>query len=230
MATEDQIKANQENSKLSSGPRSESGLKSSSQNATKHGFTGHTLCLPPEEEEPFREFKEKHLTELQPVGVNEEACAYQIVDNRWRLNQITATEAAIYELGRMDHAEKFAAHPPEKITAMCRALTLNEKQKDLSLLNRYQSRLTKQVSLDLKELEERQRTRKTLELKQFQLAAAFHTRAHLDRKTWDPAEFGFVWSSEEIKRYVELSIRRRDALKGPGSHEKIVYEDLPKRN
>ena len=120
MATDEQIKANQQNSRFSTGPRSDAGLKSSSKNANKHGFTGHTLLLPPEEEEPFREFKEKHMAELQPVGVNEEACAYQIIDNRWRLNQITATEAAIYELGRTDHAEKFAAHPPEKVTAMCR--------------------------------------------------------------------------------------------------------------
>jgi len=230
MATEDQIKANQQNSKLSSGPRSDAGLKSSSQNATKHGFTGHTLLLPPEEEEPFRLFKEKHLIELAPVGVNEEASAYQIIDNRWRLNQITATEAAIYELGRMDHAEKFAAHPPEKITAMCRALTLNEKQKDLSLLNRYQARLTKQVTLDLKELEQRQRTRKAAELKQFQLAAAFDMRAHLDRKSWDPAQFGFVWSAEEISRYSDLSALRREAFKVAGGHKEIVYEDLPKRN
>lgn len=38
MASDEQIKANQENSKLSSGPTSPSGLKKSSQNATKHGF------------------------------------------------------------------------------------------------------------------------------------------------------------------------------------------------
>jgi len=66
MATDEQIKANQQNSKLSSGPRSDAGLKSSSKNAQKHGFTGHTLLLPPEEEEPFREFKAKHLAELAP--------------------------------------------------------------------------------------------------------------------------------------------------------------------
>jgi hypothetical protein len=229
MSSDAQFKANQQNSKFSTGPRSDAGLKSSSQNANKHGFTGNTLLLPPEEEEPFREFKEKHLTELQPVGVNEEACAYQIIDNRWRLNQITATEAAIYELGRMDHAEKFAAFPPEKVTAMCRALTLNEKQKDLSLLNRYQTRLNKQVTQDLKDLEERQRIRKAKELKQFQLAAAFCMRNHLDRKPWDPAQFGFVWSAEEISRHVDLAIIRREAWKVAGGHKEIIYEDLPKQ-
>jgi len=230
MATDEQIKANQQNSKLSSGPRSDAGLKSSSKNAQKHGFTGHTLLLPPEEEEPFREFKAKHLAELAPAGVNEEASAYQIIDNRWRLNQITATEAAIYELGRMDHAEKFAAFPPEKVTAMCRALTLNEKHKDLSLLNRYQTRLNRQVTLDLKDLEERQRIRKAAELKQFQLAAAFDMQAHLDRTPWDPAKFGFVWSAEEISRFSDLSALRREVWKVAGGHKDIVYEDLPKRN
>jgi len=229
MATDEQIKANQQNSKLSTGPRSDAGLNTSSQNANKHGFTGHTLLLPPEEEEPFRLFKEKHLTELAPVGVNEEASAYQIIDNRWRLNQITATEAAIYELGRMDHAEKFAAYPPEKITAMCRALTLNEKQKDLSLLNRYQTRLNRQVTLDLKDLTERQRTRKAAELKQFQLAAALHLQAHLDKEPFNPADFGFVWSREEIDYYYQISDYCQEAMGVAGTHKEMVYEDLPKR-
>ena len=229
MATDEQIKANQQNSKLSTGPRSDAGLNTSSQNANKHGFTGHTLLLPPEEEEPFRLFKEKHITELAPVGVNEEAAAYQIIDNRWRLNQITATEAAIYELGRMDHAEKFAAYPPEKITAMCRALTLNEKQKDLSLLNRYQTRLNRQVTLDLKDLTERQRTRKAAEQKQFQLAAALHLKAHLDKEPFNPADFGFVWSREEIDYYYQISDYCQEAIGVAGTHKKMVYEDLPKR-
>ena len=230
MATDEQIKANQQNAQLSSGPRSQEGLKKSSQNANKHGFTGHTLLLPPEEEEPFREFKEKHLAELQPVGVSEEACAYQVIDNRWRLNQITATEAAIYELGRMDHAEKFAAYPPEKITAMTRALTVAEKQKELGLLNRYQTRLTKQVTLDLKELKELQSIRKAKELRQFQQAAALHRKAHLEKQPFNPEDFGFVWSREEIDYHSNLSALLRKAFGTPGGHENIVYEDLPKRN
>jgi len=130
----------------------------------------------------------------------------------------------------MDHAEKFAAFPPEKVTAMCRALTLNEKHKDLSLLNRYQTRLNRQVTLDLKDLEERQRIRKAAELKQFQLAAAFDMQAHLDRTPWDPAKFGFVWSAEEISRFSDLSALRREVWKVAGGHKDIVYEDLPKRN
>ncbi len=110
-----------------------------------------------------------------------------------------------------------------------RALTLNEKHKDLSLLNRYQTRLNKQVTLDLKDLEERQRIRKAAELKQFQLAAAFCMRNHLDRKPWDPAQFGFVWSAEEISRHVDIAILRRDAGKVAGGHKEIVYEDPPKQ-
>ena len=139
MATDEQIKANQENSKHSKGPVSKSGLETSSKNSTKHGFTAHTLVLRPEEEEPFREFQAKHLEKYQPVGVDEEYCAHQIIDNRWRLIQITATETALYELGYLTHAEKFTAtHPPDKVSAMTRALTVTEKQKELSLLNRYQ--------------------------------------------------------------------------------------------
>jgi len=230
MPTEEQIKANQENSKLSSGPRSPEGLKKSSQNSHKHGFTGHTLLLPPEEEEPFRIFKENHLTELQPVGANEESCAYQIIDNRWRIHQITATEAAFYELGRITHAETLSAYPPEKVTAIARALTVTEKQKELGLLNRYQTRLNKQVTLDLKELKDLQSIRKAKELRQFQQAAALHRKAHLEKQPFNPEDFGFVWSREEIDYHSNLSALLRKAFGTPGGHENIVYEDLPKRN
>jgi len=231
MTTDEQIKANQENSKKSKGPVTQAGLHNSSKNSTKHGFTAHKLVLRPEEEEPFREFQAKHLEKYQPVGVDEEYCAHQVIDNRWRLIQITATETAFYELGYLTHAEKFTAtHPPDKVSAMTRALTVTEKQKELSLLNRYQARLTKQAALDFKRLEEMQRIRKAAELKQFQLAAAFDMRAHLDRKPWDPAQFGFVWSAEEISRYSDLSALRREAFKVAGGHKEIVYEDLPKRN
>jgi len=230
MATDEQIKANQQNAQHSSGPRSPEGLKKSSQNSHKHGFTGHTLLLPPEEEEPFRIFKENHLTELQPVGANEESCAYQIIDNRWRIHQITATEAAFYELGRFTHAETLSAYPPEKVTAMARALTVTEKQKELGLLNRYQTRLNKQVTLDLKELKDLQSIRKAKELRQFQQAAALHRKAQLDKQPFNPADFGFVWSREEIDYHSNLSALLRKAFGTPGGHENIVYEDLPKRN
>ena len=229
MATDEQIKANQENSKHSKGPVSKSGLETSSKNSTKHGFTAHTLVLRPEEEEPFREFQAKHLAKYQPVDVDEEYCAHQIIDNRWRLIQITATETAIYELGYLAHAEKFTAtHPPDKVSAMTRALTITEKQKELSLLNRYQARLTKQAALDFKQLEEMQRIRKAAELKQFQLAAALHLKAHLDKEPFNPADFGFVWSREEIDYYYQMADYRKEAFGVAGSHKEMVYEDIPK--
>jgi len=111
MATDEQIKANQENSKHSKGPVSKSGLETSSKNSTKHGFTAHTLVLRPEEEEPFREFQAKHLEKYQPVDVDEEYCAHQIIDNRWRLIQITATETALRT--RLPHPRrKIHRHAP----------------------------------------------------------------------------------------------------------------------
>jgi len=44
MATDKQIEANRKNSQLSTRP-SESGQQRSSQNATKHGYTGKSLIL-----------------------------------------------------------------------------------------------------------------------------------------------------------------------------------------
>jgi hypothetical protein len=51
--TEAQLKANRENAKRSSGPRTIEGKKRSSLNAFRHGLTGQIVVHTPEDQEAF---------------------------------------------------------------------------------------------------------------------------------------------------------------------------------
>jgi hypothetical protein len=226
MATDEQIKANQENSQLSTGP-SESGKQRSKLNSTKHGFTGQTVVLTESEKEPYRLFTEKHLKQLKPVGVDEEHFAHSVIDCRWRIHQISATEAATFALGIREHASKFENETPAMAEAMARALTLSEKQKELGLLNRYQTRLTKQAALDLEELRTLQKLRKEEEVKQFHHAMSLAILSAKEKKPFNPQEFGFVWTEEQIVGAIIAKNTLRHALRS-NLLKDYTHQDLPK--
>jgi len=227
MATIDQITANQENAQHSTGPRSEAGKQRSKLNSTKHGFTGQTVVLTEAETEPYRLFTEKHLAQLKPVGVNEDHLAYSIIDSRWRMHQISATEAATYALGQLEHAPKFENHPPQLAEAMARSLTLTEKQKEFALLNRYQARLSKQAAADAAQLVELQRIRKDAELKQFNDAAALFSVAMREKKPFNPQEFGFVWTEDQLVDALNAATTLQLA-RTPKRFHGLTHDDLPK--
>src|ERR1700716_1907378 len=113
MSTAAQITANQQNSKLSTGPAPEAGKKKAALNSTRHGFTGQVVMLTAEEAEPYRLFNEEFMTDLAPVGAMEQQLTRSIIDAHWRINQIHSTESAIYALGHRQYLDHFADETPE---------------------------------------------------------------------------------------------------------------------
>jgi hypothetical protein len=227
MATTEQINANRENAKLSTGPTSEIGLERSSQNARKHGLTGRTIHLTKSEEEPYRQLCEGLFASLNPKGAHEEYLVESIVDCRWRIGQISRIEAGLYALGEIEHAELFAKHPAQKAEDLCRAHTFTLKQKEFDKLNRYQGRLERQAALDLKKLEELQAVRKAQELKDFQDAGSLWVQSVNTQQPFDPADFGFVWSEDQLFDSVGGAKQRFDARsKFPIAHF-VTYSDIP---
>ena len=109
-ATPQQFRANQQNSQLSTGPRTESGKQRSALNSTRHGFTGQVVALTAEEAEPYREFNEQILKDLAPANAMEHQLVRSIIDARWRMNQIASTESAIYAIGHRDYADDCTRH------------------------------------------------------------------------------------------------------------------------
>jgi hypothetical protein len=199
MATPLKIETNQRNAQNSTGPASPSGTQRAAMNSVKHGFTGQTLLLPAEEAEAYRLFTEKFLAEMAPQGVHEEHLVHTIMTNRWRLTQIAATEAAIYVLGHRENAGQFEDETPEMALAISRAITFEQKRRELDRLRRYENALFRHVTKDTQQLAELQTARKASEAQQETDAIALLTHFTAAGKPWNPADFGFVLSIPEIQ-------------------------------
>jgi len=70
-----QLKANRENAKKSTGPKSKEGKAITSKNAIKHGILSNVTVLPVEEERVFQKFKRdmllnmnQHVSSFYPKG------------------------------------------------------------------------------------------------------------------------------------------------------------------
>jgi hypothetical protein len=161
MTSAKQIKANQENAQHSQGPVSAAGRKKAAVNSVTHGLTAQTIVLPEHEKEPYRLYGEGIINDLAPVGTYEAALVRSIIDARWRIHQIASIEAALYAVGLRTHADEFEGDPsPERVVAMCRLITFEEKHKELDRLHRYESRLMRQVAKDTQLLTQVQTARK----------------------------------------------------------------------
>ena len=68
MSTDAQLAANRANSKLSTGPTTETGRTASSLNALKSGLTGRTVLLPTDDLALFEAHVAALTAEYQPVG------------------------------------------------------------------------------------------------------------------------------------------------------------------
>ena len=99
MSSDRQIKANNLNAQLSTGPRTPDGKARVASNALKHGLTGKLVVLRNENPADFDAFQVGLLSELSPSGGLEEALAEKIITDLWRLRRVPVLEAAIYRRG-----------------------------------------------------------------------------------------------------------------------------------
>jgi hypothetical protein len=215
MATPQQIEANRNNSQFSTGAKTPEGKRKSSLNSVKHGFTGQSVLLNDDEVEPYRNFTEGTVKDFAPVGQRETHLAHSIADARWRLAQISITEAALYAFGLRRHADKFLDETPEMRISLCRAITFIECRKDLDRLRRYESALHRQAKADLAELTTLQAERKALDAAQKKEAVALHAHFSKLKQPWNPADFGFVLSIGEIEALTVRSLELAAASSAP---------------
>ena len=105
MATEKQIRANRENAKKSTGPRTPEGKARSSKNALKHGLLSTDAVLPGEDPEEF----DRQLNALEdwalPRNPLEREICRQIVDAQWRMQRLSRIETAIIT-AKIRHARR----------------------------------------------------------------------------------------------------------------------------
>jgi hypothetical protein len=203
------VQANRQNAQSSTGPRTAEGRQTSSLNAIRHGFTGQTMLLSAEETEPYQNFTDGLLKDLAPIGAHETALAHAIMNSRWRVNQISAMESGLYALGQREYATQFASETPEMAAALARLVTFEQKRPELDRLRRYESSLNRQITKDLALLTQLQTTRKTTQDQQEKDAIALLTHFTTTGKPWNPADFGFDLSIDQIQQLEERQFLRK---------------------
>jgi hypothetical protein len=98
---------------------------------------------------------------------------------------------------------------------MARAITFENKRKERDRLHRYESRLQRQVAKDLADLHELQAARTAYEQRQQEQAIRLYLKFKKQDKPWNPAEFGFDWSMEEIEALVQRRVAPQPVLSHP---------------
>jgi hypothetical protein len=88
--------SNRKNSRLSTGPKSQSGKAKSSQNALKHGFYAKSVLLPGEDPAAYEAFRDALWSDLDPLNALEALWAKEITDTSWRLQRLGLIEAEVF--------------------------------------------------------------------------------------------------------------------------------------
>jgi hypothetical protein len=201
MSTSAQIAANQKNAQLSTGPTSEAGKANSSMNAVKTGLTGRTVLLPTEDAVLYEAHVSEFMKSRAPVGDDERNLVQSLADTEWRLLRIPALEMGVYAVGRLEFAELFANEDPAARKHLIEAKVFLAYQRQLNNLSIQESRLRRQREKDtaaLRELQQERQRQASIRLDQIarQYVLAVDEQRH---EKFDPAEFGFEFSIEEIE-------------------------------
>ena len=93
------IEANRENSKHSTGPKSEAGKSAARLNALKHGLLAQTPLLPHENRQVFVEFENSIIGALAPDNGFKDVLVERIVLLAWRLRRIAHVESGLLANG-----------------------------------------------------------------------------------------------------------------------------------
>jgi hypothetical protein len=181
MATEAQIKANQENAQHSTGATTEAGSARSSQNATRHGYTGRSLVLRPEEIEDYNAHVAAYIADYEPTTVRQRQLVQQKADLDWSLHQIS-----IEQFNTMTHMNLISSQPPNPENPLAITTQLAPFARILNTFNLYEVRRRRASKAVAEELDAIQKP----------VAAAAKPHKTLG-KTLAPTEIGFDCSSDK---------------------------------
>ncbi len=113
MPTNAQIKANRNNAKKSTGPRTEEGKARVAKNALKHGLLARDTVLPGEDPADFDNQLSALEADIHPANSLEFELVRQIADSQWRMRRLVRLETGFIAAAVADtrrHAEKHCPH------------------------------------------------------------------------------------------------------------------------
>jgi len=208
MSSDLQRHANQANAQLSTGPKTPDGQAKSSLNALKTGLTGRTVLLPGDDSAAYRTHIQRLVDRYKPVGDEEAALTQSLGDTEWRLLRVPSLEMGIYALGRLEFAAKFDQEDPAVRASLIEAHIFLAYQKQLNNLSIQEGRLRKQREHDTAELLKLQKQRKEIAETRMREARSLYEDAQRADQPFDPAEFGFEFSIQQIERHIEDVMKR----------------------
>ncbi|MEO1552685.1 MAG: hypothetical protein AAFR82_02030 [Pseudomonadota bacterium] len=154
MTTQRQIRANRENAKKSTGPKSKAGKERSARNAIKHGLFTDVLLLPDEDGEALTMLKDNLHADFRPVTHMQAYVIDRLAMLIWRERRLAKAEAS--ETIALQRAAPFRqgvsnanAESVMRTTVHANAGTLDLAR--LLLIGRYQTMLTNQMERTLKQ-------------------------------------------------------------------------------
>jgi hypothetical protein len=146
------LAANQANSKLSTGPRTDAGKAKTSLNAVKTALTGRTVLLPGDDAEAYEQHLAAFTEEYKPAGLRESELVQSIADTYWRLARIPALEAALFARGRLEFADLFEEHELAARPHLIDAHTFLTYEKQIRNLQLQEARLVRRREKETAEL------------------------------------------------------------------------------
>jgi hypothetical protein len=114
MASQNQIRANQINAEMSTGPRTEEGKAVVSSNALKHGLLSKETLLPDEDASGLDELRRQLGLALEPANEIEAVLVERIVSLTWRLKRAGRIEAALFVIEQIEKRERSAKNELSK--------------------------------------------------------------------------------------------------------------------
>ncbi len=119
MSTKSQNKANRQNSKKSTGPKTAKGKAAVSKNAVKHGLFAAEAVVTGEDPADYEAYHDQFFAELAPVGMVESMFAERVVSLSWRLQRAERMQNQCIE----DFIERKITNPLPRRTRvlMCNA-------------------------------------------------------------------------------------------------------------
>jgi hypothetical protein len=205
MSSQRQIDSNRENAQKSSGPVTDAGKQRSSRNSTKHGFTGQSLVLSPEETDLYKAFVQDYYNHYAPHDVVTNQLTQQLADANWSIQQIFVQQSNIMTL--INAATDQLSQAGDPVAALA---TLGPLTKTLQTYTTYEQRRRRAadaIELKLTTLIQEHVDRLKKDIPEAaQMAKAFKAKG----KPFNPPDYGFVCSAEDIEQFLEGQELARD--------------------
>ena len=115
MPTHAQIKANRNNAKRSTGPRTEEGKTRSAKNALKHGLLARDTVMPGEDPADFDRQLCALEADIQPANSLEFELVRQIADAQWRMRRLTRLETGFLAAAVDDQRRHLQKRRPDEL-------------------------------------------------------------------------------------------------------------------